>query len=67
MMISARWSTALPGMLLGTLLCLLPAGSGVAAVPPQGAIEPFDHAICRLIESAARESRLPVGFLTRII
>ena len=64
-------SAALPGMLLGTLLgtllCLLPAGHGSAAAQPHGAIEPLDHAICRLIESAARESRLPVGFLTRII
>jgi hypothetical protein len=34
---------------------------------PAAAIEPLDHAICRLIESSARADHLPVGFLTRII
>ncbi|HEX3860606.1 MAG TPA: transglycosylase SLT domain-containing protein [Stellaceae bacterium] len=30
-------------------------------------MEPVDHAVCRLIESAARAQGLPVSFLTRII
>ena len=61
-MISARFFAAL----LGAAICLSPVGLA-AAVQPPGAIEPFDHAVCRLIESAARENRLPAGFLTRII
>jgi hypothetical protein len=60
-------SAALSGMLLAVLCCLAPPGAGVAAAQPPGAIEPLDHAICRLIESAARENHLPEGFLTRII
>ena len=46
------------------LLCLLGAMSGAAAEP---AMEPLDHAICRLIESSARANQLPVGFFTRLI
>ena len=65
-MISAR-SAPLFGLLLGTLLGLFPVGFGVAAGQPKAAIEPLDHAICRLIENAARENRLPVAFLTRIV
>ena len=53
--------------LLGVLLSLFPVGFAVAATQPLGAIEPLDHAICRLIESVARGNHLPVGFLTRII
>src|SRR5688500_14552544 len=52
---------------VGVLLCLLPVEFAVAATQPAGAIEPLDHAICRLIENAARGNRLPVVFLTRII
>jgi hypothetical protein len=63
MTISARFFA----MLLGVLLYLFPVGFGVAAVQPKGALEPLDHAVCRLIESAARENRLPVAFLTRIV
>jgi hypothetical protein len=63
MMISARILAAL----LGVLMYLFPVGSAVAAVQPKGALEPLDHAICRLIESAAWENRLPVAFLTRIV
>src|SRR6266851_4341531 len=63
MMISARFFAAL----LGVLLHPFPVGFAVAAVQPNGALEPLDHAICRLIESSARESRLPVAFLTRIV
>ena len=48
------------------LLCLLGAMSGAAAEPPP-AMEPLDHAICRLIESSARANQLPVGFFTRLI
>jgi hypothetical protein len=56
----------LVGCVGAILFCLLLAPSGAEA-QPRAALEPLDHAICRLIERAARESRLPVGFLTRII
>src|SRR5438874_12852076 len=46
------------------LLCLLAAMSGAAAEP---AMEPLDHAICRLIENSARANQLPVAFFTRLI
>src|SRR5712691_10743974 len=46
------------------LLCLLGTMSGAAAEP---AMEPLDHAICRLIESSAHANQLPVGFFTRLI
>ena len=62
-MISARFFAAL----LGVFMTLFPVGLAVAAVQPRGALEPLDHAICRLIESAAWENRLPVAFLTRIV
>jgi hypothetical protein len=62
-MISARCFAAL----LGVLCSLLAAGFAMAAPRPEGALEPLDHAVCRLIESAAREHRLPVAFLTRVI
>lgn len=61
-MISPRFAVR-----LGVLLWLFPAGFGVAAAQPAGAIEPLDHAICRLIEGSARADHLPVAFLTRII
>jgi hypothetical protein len=32
-----------------------------------GGMEPLDHAVCRLIDNAARADRLPAAFLTRII
>jgi Transglycosylase SLT domain/SPOR domain len=63
MMISARILAAL----LGVFMTLFPVGLAVAAVQPRGALEPLDHAICRLIESAAWENRLPVAFLTRVV
>jgi hypothetical protein len=47
----------------GLALCLI-AGHRAAAQP---ALEPLDHAICRLIEHSAAADHLPVGFLTRII
>ena len=50
---------------LGMALCLAPGAGMAAARPP--ALEPLDHAICRLIENAARTNHLPVGFMTRII
>jgi hypothetical protein len=53
--------------LLGAGLWLLPITPGRAAVPPPPAIEPLDHAVCRLIEAAARANHLPVGFMTRVI
>jgi len=52
--------------LLGALFCLT-AGTAGAAARPQAAMEPLDHAICRLIESAARTHHLPVEFMTRLI
>ena len=53
---------------VAALLCLVPMISGpAAAAPMQPAIEPVDHAVCRLIESAARAHHLPVGFMTRVI
>jgi hypothetical protein len=63
LMISARFFAAL----LGVFMTLFPVGLAVAAVQPRGALEPLDHAICRLIESAAWENRLPVAFHTRIV
>lgn len=49
------------------VLAYLLAMAAGAAAQPEGAIEPLDHAICRLIESSARANRLPVAFFTRII
>ena len=45
---------------------LLAAWAGSASAQTQ-AMEPLDRTVCRLIEHAARENRLPVGFLTRLI
>src|SRR6266700_4360718 len=50
---------------IAVLGCLWATASGAAVPPP--AMEPLDHAVCRLIEGAARANRLPVGFVTRII
>ena len=47
------------------LACLLPATAATAQARP--ALEPLDHAVCRLIEHSARANRLPVGFMTRLI
>jgi len=52
---------------IGALPCLLPGGFASAAAQPAGAIEPLDHAICRLIDNSARADHLPATFLTRII
>jgi len=46
------------------LLCWAVASGGACAQP---ALEPLDHAVCRLIENAAHANRLPVDFMTRII
>jgi hypothetical protein len=48
-------------------LCVVACLAGSAAARAQGALEPVNHAICRMIESSARTSQLPIGFLTRII
>src|SRR5690349_7710122 len=53
-------------MLLAALLWLLAFGAGSALAQTQG-MEPLDHTICRLIESAARANQLPAEFLTRLI
>ena len=56
------------GALSGALVsALLTAWAGSAVAQPPAAMEPLDHAICRLIEGAARANRLPVGFVTRLI
>jgi hypothetical protein len=53
---------------LAAALCLLSTiSSRAVAAPAQPAMEPIDQAVCRLIESAARANRLPVGFMTRVI
>jgi len=52
------------------LACLCPAvcpPPAAAAPPAQPAMEPLDHAVCRLIENAARAHHLPIGFMTRVI
>jgi Transglycosylase SLT domain len=61
-----RISLPLAGV-FGMLLCLSPIGLAIAAPRLQPALEPLDHAICRLIESSARANHLPVAFLTRTI
>src|SRR5687768_7867291 len=53
--------------LLGAVLCLVPVMPARAAVVAPPTMESLDHAVCRLIESAARAHRLPVGFMTRVI
>lgn len=49
------------------VLCVFACLFGSAAARAQGALESVDTAICRTIENSARASRLPIGFLTRII
>ena len=49
---------------LGLLLGLV-ATAGAAADPAR--TETIDEALCRLIDTAARDNRLPVDFLTRLI
>ena len=61
-MIAIRFAAA-----LGASLFLLPTGFAGAAAQPEGAMEPLDRAICRLIESSARGNQLPVQFFTRLI
>jgi Transglycosylase SLT domain/SPOR domain len=56
-------ATICGAVLLGALVG--PAAGEAAAAQP--ALEPVDHAVCRLIEEAARANRLPTGFMTRII
>jgi hypothetical protein len=48
------------------LVGLFAVGAGAAA-QPEGAMEPLDQAICRLIESSARANQLPIAFFTRVI
>jgi hypothetical protein len=45
------------------LLCLVAPVTATA----EPAVEPLDHTVCRMIEDSADASRLPVGFLTRLI
>lgn len=52
------------GRFMMLLLCLFAPMSAAAAEP---AMEPIDHAVCRLIESSAGANLLPVGFFTRLI
>jgi hypothetical protein len=48
---------------LGVVLATGVAGS-LQAAP---VLEPLDHAVCRLIDDAARANNLPVAFMTRVI
>jgi hypothetical protein len=48
---------------LGTILLVV----GRNAVLARPALEPLDHAVCRLVDSAAHANDLPVGFVTRVI
>jgi hypothetical protein len=52
------------GRCIVVLLCLHGATPAAAAEP---AMEPLDHAVCRLIEVSANANRLPIGFFTRLI
>ena len=45
--------------------CAVPAGVAMAA--PAGGGETIDQALCRLIDTSAKASGLPAGFLTRLI
>ena len=49
------------------VLCVFACLVGSTAAQAEGAMESIDHAVCRTIESSARASQLPIGFLTRII
>jgi hypothetical protein len=63
------WSGMTPlalGTFLAALLWLVAAWTGNALAQTQ-AMEPLDRTICRLIERAAGENRLPAEFLTRLI
>ncbi len=48
------------------LSCLSASFAGAAA-ELRPAMEPVDHAVCRLIEGSARANQLPVAFFTRLI
>jgi hypothetical protein len=62
-----RWFSVMIGLrCIASVLCLMATVSGAMAQSPP-AMEPLDHAICRLIESSARANRLPIAFFTRII
>jgi hypothetical protein len=52
------------GRCIVVLLCFFGAMSAAAAEP---AMEPLDHAVCRLIENSAEVNQLPIGFFTRLI
>ncbi len=52
---------------LFALVWLCAAGGAAAMAAPRAALEPLDHAICRLIERSASAAHLPVPFLTRVI
>ena len=55
----------MPALFAAILLALAALIPPATAAP--AALEPVDHAVCRLIESAARANSLPVGFMTRVI
>lgn len=54
-------------LLRPALVAVLVIGLAVRVAPAAPVLEPLDHAVCRLIESAARADALPVGFMTRVI
>jgi hypothetical protein len=57
----------MPRLVCTALLWIVAVLMGGALARAQGGMEPLDHAICRTIDSSARASHLPTGFLTRII
>jgi hypothetical protein len=63
---SARGGVMILARRAVVLAAILPAVLPAAA-PAAPALEPLDHAVCRLIDTAARANRLPVDFMTRII
>jgi hypothetical protein len=58
---SARRRRALVAVVLWT------ACAGTAMAAPAGGGETIDQALCRLIDTSAKASGLPAGFLTRLI
>ena len=53
--------------LAGAVFVCFCATPATALPPAHPVLEPLDHAVCRLIETAARAHRLPAAFMTRVI
>ena len=56
----------MPIRILATVIALAALVPRASALPAP-ALEPVDHAVCRLIETAARDNGLPVEFMTRVV